>query len=96
MASRCRSSTRFVVFALRDALHIGWAFADARTPLTDPFDHHRPEPFAEGVSVVDRLCDRLETVYESVREHNRTRHLLRADWDGDSEQPGLEAFGETA
>ncbi|WP_148263734.1 hypothetical protein [Halopiger xanaduensis] len=72
--------------------NIGWALTDARMPLTDPFGQHGPESFDGGVSVADRFCDRLETVYQGVHEHNRERHLSASDRDGDGKQAGLEAF----
>lgn len=72
--------------------NIDWALTDARMPLSDSFDHHGPEAFDEGETVADRFCNRLECVYQSVREHNRERHLSHADRDGDGEQAGLAAF----
>ncbi|WP_440767572.1 hypothetical protein [Natronorubrum sp. DTA7] len=69
--------------------NVGWALTDARMPLSDPFDHHGPEAFDEDVTFIDRFCDRLETVSQTVREHNRERHLSNADRDADGNQVAL-------
>ncbi len=76
------------------AREYGWSLTDARTPLSDPFGYHGPVAFDESVTFTDRFCDRLEAVYQSVREHNRERHLSRSDRDGDGKQAGLENFSE--
>lgn len=69
--------------------NIGWAFAHAYTAPGSP---SKPAAYDPETSFVDRFCDRLEMVYQGVREQNRARHLSRADRDDDGQQVGLEAF----
>lgn len=67
--------------------NVGWAFAEALTDIQDTFDTGTVDGLDEPVT--SRVCDRLESGYQRVREHNRTRHLSQADREHAGEQPAL-------